>query len=76
MSKPVISVNVVVVGASAVGKTSLSNQLVNKIFSEDYSSTAGMDLFQDTMEMNDCTVSLTLRDTVCFYYNYYYFYFN
>ncbi|EDR26644.1 GTP-binding protein yptV2, putative [Entamoeba dispar SAW760] len=63
MSKPVISVNVVIVGASAVGKTSLSNQLVNNIFSEDYTSTAGMDLFQDTMEMPDCSVSLTLRDT-------------
>ena len=63
MSKPVISVNVVIVGASAVGKTSLSNQLVNKIFSEDYTSTAGMDLFQETMEFPDCSVSLTIRDT-------------
>lgn len=35
------------------------------MFSEDYVSTAGMDLLQDTMEFPDCTVSLTLRDTVC-----------
>ncbi|KAL7722288.1 Rab family GTPase [Entamoeba marina] len=63
MNKPVISVNVVIVGASAVGKTSLSNQLVHKIFSEDYMSTAGMDLFQDRMELPDYSVSLTLRDT-------------
>ena len=32
MSKPIISVNIVIVGASAVGKTSLSNQLVNVCF--------------------------------------------
>ena len=63
MSKPEIHMNVVIVGASTVGKTSLANQLVNNVFDEHYETTHGMDIFTYKMELDNCFVILTLRDT-------------
>ncbi|EAL46866.1 Rab family GTPase [Entamoeba histolytica HM-1:IMSS-B] len=63
MNKPELRINVVIVGASTVGKTSLANQLVNNCFNEHYETTHGMDIFSYKMELDNCVVSLTLRDT-------------
>ncbi|KAL7716200.1 Rab family GTPase [Entamoeba marina] len=63
MPKPETHINIVIVGASTVGKTSLANQLVNHCFDEHYESTHGMDIFTYKMELDNTIVVLTLRDT-------------
>ena len=66
MSKSVIPLTLILVGESGVGKTCLANQLVNKCFDEYSESTSGTDLFRYKMELDQCIVDLTLKDTVCF----------
>ena len=67
MSKSVIPLTLILVCESGVGKTCLANQLVNKCFDEYSESTSGTDLFRYKMELDQCIVDLTLKDTVCFF---------
>ncbi|EMS16389.1 small GTPase EhRabM1, putative, partial [Entamoeba histolytica HM-3:IMSS] len=54
---------IILVGGSGVGKTCLANQLVNKCFDESTESTSGTDLFRYKMDLDQCVVDLTLKDT-------------
>lgn len=49
-------------GAFAVGKTSLVQQYVNSIFSEKYQTTLGVKIDKKTVQLNDQTLELILWD--------------
>lgn len=53
---------VVMLGAFAVGKTSLVQQFVNSIFSEKYKTTLGVKIDKKTIELEDQNVDLILWD--------------
>jgi len=57
-----IKMKVVMLGAFAVGKTSLVQQFVNSIFSEKYKTTLGVKIDKKTIELENQNVDLILWD--------------
>ncbi len=49
-------------GASAVGKTSLTRRFVSSIFSEEYHSTIGVKIDKKCLQCNDTSVNLIIWD--------------
>jgi len=60
--KPVIQKKVCLLGAFAVGKTSLCSRFVSGIFSEKYLSTMGVKIDRKSVELAHATVNLMLWD--------------
>ncbi|OMJ69201.1 hypothetical protein SteCoe_33141 [Stentor coeruleus] len=54
---------VIILGDSAVGKTSLMNQYVNKRFSQQYKATIGADFLTKEVMIDDKLVTLQIWDT-------------
>ena len=61
--KPGTSLKVVVVGASAVGKSSIVQRLVQGTFTEDGSTTCGADFYTYQCPVGDSSVKLQIWDT-------------
>lgn len=59
---PVVQRKVCMLGATAVGKTSLVRRFVESIFSEKYQATIGVKIDRKLVEVGDTTVSLLLWD--------------
>jgi len=59
---PVVQRKVCMLGATAVGKTSLVRRFVESIFSEKYQATIGVKIDRKLVTMGDTTVSLLLWD--------------
>jgi len=57
-----IKMKVCMLGAFAVGKTSLVQQYVNSIFSEKYQTTLGVKIDKKSINLNDQTLELILWD--------------
>ncbi|MBC8212111.1 MAG: GTP-binding protein [Gammaproteobacteria bacterium] len=57
-----IKMKVCMLGAFAVGKTSLVQQYVNSIFSEKYQTTLGVKIDKKSVSINDQTLELILWD--------------
>jgi small GTP-binding protein len=57
-----IKMKVCMLGAFAVGKTSLVQQYVNSIFSEKYQTTLGVKIDKKSVNLNDQTLELILWD--------------
>lgn len=56
-------VKVIVVGESAVGKTSMIHQFVNRTFTADFKSTIGSDFTSKPVAVDDSIVNLQIWDT-------------
>ena len=54
---------IILIGSSGVGKSSLLQRYIQKVFEESYTCTIGVDFFMKTIEVNDKTVKLQLWDT-------------
>jgi small GTP-binding protein len=59
---PVVQRKVCMLGATAVGKSSLVRRFVESIFSEKYQATIGVKIDRKLVEVGDTTVSLLLWD--------------
>lgn len=59
---PVVQRKVCMLGATAVGKTSLVRRYVESIFSEKYQATIGVKIDRKLVELGETTVSLLLWD--------------
>lgn len=59
---PVVQRKVCMLGATAVGKTSLVRRFVESIFSEKYQATIGVKIDRKLVTLDDTTVSLLLWD--------------
>jgi small GTP-binding protein len=59
---PVVQRKVCMLGATAVGKTSLVRRFVESVFSEKYQATIGVKIDRKLVEKGDTTVSLLLWD--------------
>jgi small GTP-binding protein len=57
------SYKIVVVGASAVGKSSIVQRLVQGTFTEDGTTTCGADFYTNTCPVNSDQVKLQIWDT-------------
>ncbi|BFU18635.1 Rab family GTPase [Entamoeba histolytica HM-1:IMSS-B] len=57
-----ITLKIIVLGDSFVGKTSLINQFVNRKYSSEYKSTIGVDLSTKVISIKDQLVSLQIWD--------------
>ena len=62
MDKPVIRKKVCMLGAYAVGKTSLVQRFVKDIFSEHYQTTVGVKITKKELELDGVEMSLLLWD--------------
>ena len=60
--KRLLRAKVVLLGAPAVGKTSLVRRYVHSLFSDDYKSTIGVKVDRKSVELSDATVNLLLWD--------------
>ncbi|XP_069037223.1 ras-related protein rab7-like isoform X1 [Lepisosteus oculatus] len=58
-----ILLKVILLGSSGVGKTSLMNQYVNKMFSSQYKATIGADFLTKEIIVDDHLVTLQIWDT-------------
>ena len=58
-----LSFKLIVIGDSGVGKSSLTNNGIKKIFSESYNATVGFEFFTFNVKMNDKVVKLQIWDT-------------
>ena len=54
---------IILIGSSGVGKSSLLQRYIQKVFEDAYTCTIGVDFFMKTIEVNDKTVKLQLWDT-------------
>ena len=57
-----LSFKLIVIGDSGVGKSSLTNNGIKKIFSESYNATVGFEFFTFNVKMNDKVVKLQILD--------------
>ena len=58
-----LSFKLIVIGDSGVGKSSLTNNGIKKIFNETYNATVGFEFFTFNVKMNDKVVKLQIWDT-------------
>jgi small GTP-binding protein len=58
-----LSFKLIVIGNSGVGKSSLTNNGIKKIFNETYNATVGFEFFTFNVKMNDKVVKLQIWDT-------------
>ena len=58
-----LSFKLIVIGNSGVGKSSLTNNGIKKIFNEAYNATVGFEFFTFNVKMNDKVVKLQIWDT-------------
>lgn len=63
-SPPILQKKVCMLGAYAVGKTSLVSRFVRSIFSDKYQTTVGVKIDKKTVRLGDQEVSLILWDLV------------
>jgi len=54
---------IILIGKSSVGKTSILQRYIQKVFKESYSSTIGVDFFMKSLDVNDKPIKLQLWDT-------------
>ena len=54
---------IILIGSTGVGKSSLLQRYIQKVFEDAYTCTIGVDFFMKTIEVNDKTVKLQLWDT-------------
>ena len=53
----------ILIGSSGVGKTSILQRYIQKIFNDDYTCTIGVDFFMKSMKIDDKLIKLQLWDT-------------
>ena len=58
-----VLLKIIIVGDSAVGKTSLLNRYVMGVFSEEYKATIGADFMTSEIKVDDKSVTLQIWDT-------------
>ena len=63
MSKPTLTHKVVLIGNSAVGKTSIINQYIYNSSAPDHTPTVGIDFFAKTLDLNGQSLRLQIWDT-------------
>ena len=58
-----VNFKIIVIGNSGVGKTCITNQAVKHVFSNNYQSTIGMEIFSLFVKLNNKVVKLQIWDT-------------
>ena len=53
----------ILIGSSGVGKTSILQRYIQKIFNDDYTCTIGVDFFMKSLKIDDKLIKLQLWDT-------------
>ena len=54
---------IILIGNSSVGKSSIIQRYIQKIFNDEYTCTIGVDFFMKTIDINDKLIKLQLWDT-------------
>jgi small GTP-binding protein len=54
---------VILIGSSSVGKSSILQRYIQKVFNESYSCTIGVDFFMKSLDIGDKSIKLQLWDT-------------
>ena len=54
---------IILIGSSSVGKSSILQRYIQKVFNESYSCTIGVDFFMKSLDVGDKSIKLQLWDT-------------
>jgi Ras-related protein Rab-1A len=54
---------IILIGSSSVGKSSILQRYIQKVFNESYSCTIGVDFFMKSLDIGDKSIKLQLWDT-------------
>ena len=54
---------IILIGSSSVGKSSILQRYIQKVFNESYSCTIGVDFFMKSLDIGDKSIKMQLWDT-------------